>query len=221
MNLPAEKSLEHRRRAVYTALIEHLDANELWEALAHWEDAYAGDLRFSSQRFLSDILVTPQLREKRVRILQSLVRAQSAPMANLLPDPREQLLVYRMRRGRASPVTSSRDPVVVAWCSLMSRMLHNLDNNNRLRMRLYILDQLERSGVASPVRAAIRVWLSEQSRLTLSAASEKDLRRLLNIAYIGLCEYVGPVAADAALNRAFTQLGDEEPDLLPHVRALL
>jgi len=221
ISMASDKSLENRRRAIYTALIQHLSEDELWESIAIWEDVYAGEAHFSAQKFLSDILATPELRSKRVRILQSLIRAQSAPPSSLLPDPREQLLVFRMRRGKASAVTSSRNPAVVACSSLLSRILRNLDDNNRLRMRLFLLDQLEKSGISAPTRAAIRVWLSEQTRLLLASAEAGDLRRLINIAYVGLCEYIGPVAADAALNRAFTQIGDEEPALLPHVRGLL
>lgn len=221
MNHDAGKSVEFRRRAVYTALIQHLSDDELWEALALWEDNYASVENFTAQRFLSDILTTAELRGKRVRILQSLVRALAAPAATLLPDPKEQLLVFRMRRGKTSLVTTSRDPLVVACSSLLSRILKGLDDNNRLRMRLFILDQLEKSRIDMTLRAAVRTWLSEQTRLQLDSAAISDLRKLINLAYIGLCEYIGPVAADSALNRAYQGLASEEPELLPNLRQLL
>jgi hypothetical protein len=221
MSASTEKSLEYRRRAVYTALIQHLDGDELWEALALWEDNYAASANFSAQRFLSDVLNTPELRGKRVRVFQGLIRMLASPASDLLPDPREQLLVYRMRRGKTSAVTSSRDPAVVACSSLLARILRGLDENNRLRMRLFILDQLEKSGIDVAMRAAVRTWLSDQTRLALDTATIGDLRRLINLAYIGLCEYVGPVAADAALNKAFRGISEEEAELLPQLRTLL
>jgi len=221
MNHDASKSVEFRRRAVYTALIQHLADDELWEALALWEDNYAAVENFTAQRFLSDILTSAELRGKRVRILQSLVRALSAPASTLLPDPKEQLLVFRMRRGKTSRVTTSRDPLVVACSSLLSRILRGLDDNNRLRMRLFILDQLEKTRIDMTLRAAVRTWLSEQTRLQLDNAAVSDLRKLINLAYIGLCEYIGPVSADAALNRAYQALAEEEPELLPNLRQLL
>jgi hypothetical protein len=221
MNHDASKTVEFRRRAIYTALIQFLADDDLWEALALWEDNYAAVANFTAQRFLSDILTTAELKAKRVRILQSLVRSLSAPAHTLLPDPKEQLLVYRMRRGKTSAVTSSRDPLVVACSSLLSRILKGLDDNNRLRMRLFILDQLEKSRIDVVMRSAVRTWLSEQTRLQLDNAALSDLRKLINLAYIGLCEYIGPVAADAALNRAYQAIADEEPDLLGNLRQLL
>ena len=93
-------SIENRRRAVYTALIEHLSGDALWEALVLWEDVYAADAAFSVQKFLSDVLVTPELRARRVTILQGMVRALGQAPSALLPDPREQLMAYRLRQGR-------------------------------------------------------------------------------------------------------------------------
>lgn len=215
-------SLENRRRAVYTALIEHLSGDELWESLVHWEDAHAGDATFSGHRFLSDILVTPEMRGKRSRILQSLVKAMSAPPHTLLPDPREQLLVYRMKRGKAaSSAAVSRDPRVAACASLLSRLLRNMDNDTRLRMRLFILESVDRSKLPATTRDAVRSWMNDQTRLVLESADPRDLQRLVNLAYVGLCEYIGPVKADAALSAALRQLADEEPDLLAHTRDLL
>lgn len=215
-------SLENRRRAVYTALIEHLDGDDLWEALVLWEDVHAGSAAFSTQKFLSDILTTPALRAQRVRILQSLVRTQSLPAASLLPDPREQLLAYRLRQGKVvSTAANSRDTTVAACAGLIARVLAGLDGNNRLRMRLWILDNIERTRLPATVRHAVRQWLSDQGRLTLMAAEPEHLRLLVNLAYIGLCEFIGPVAADAALNRAVQQLGQEEPHLADPCRALL
>jgi hypothetical protein len=221
MNHDASKSIEFRRRAVYTALIQHLSDDELWDALALWEDNYAAVENFTAQRFLSEILTTTELRGKRVRILQSLVRALSAPASTLLPDPKEQLLVFRMRRGKTSRVTTSRNPLVRSCSSLLSNILRNLDDNNRLRMRLFILDQLEKSRIDMAMRVAVRSWLSEQTRLQLDNATVTDLRKLINLAYIGLCEYIGPVAADTALNRACQVVAEEEPELLGDLRQLL
>ena len=70
-------------------------------------------------------------------------------------------------------------------------------------------------------RTAVRVWLSEQGRLALDKADPADLRKLVNITYVGLCEYVGPVAADAALERAVRAVNAEEPALTPTLRQLL
>lgn len=215
-------SVENRRRAVYTALLEHLSGDELWESLVHWEDVHAGDPAFSGHRFLSDILVTPEMRARRSRILQSLVKAMSAPPHTLLPDPREQLLAYRLRRGKtATTAAISRDPGVSACASLVSRLLRQVDGDTRLRMRLFILEQVDRSRMPAATRDAIRNWMNEQTRLVLESADRQDLQRLLNLTYVGLCEFIGPVKADAALNQAVRTLADEEPDLLPHARGLL
>lgn len=220
--LPLPMSVENRRRAVYTALIEFLSEDTLWEALALWEDNYANEPAFSVQKFLSEILDTPALRTQRVRILQTMVKMLAAPPATLLQDPREQLLVHRMRRGKSSSsAANSRDPVVGACASLLSRILRGLDTDNRLRMRLFLLDRLERSGLPLATRSAVAAWLSDQTRMTLTSANPADLQRLLNLAYTGLCEYIGPVQADAALARALKQLGEEEPHLLEHARGLL
>lgn len=215
-------SIENRRRAVYTALSTFLEGDRLWEAVTLWEDVYSASPAFSVQKFLGEVLDTPELKAQRVRMLQNMLKLLSAPPATLLPDPREQLLVWRSHRGRnVSAAARSSDPSVTACASLLLRILQGLNGDNRLRMRLFLLAQLERSNLPRETRNAIQSWLNEQNRVTLDQANDGDMQRLLNLAYIGLCEYIGPVAADAALSNAMQGIARDEPELLPHARALL
>ncbi|MOA59688.1 hypothetical protein D3C78_1843690 [compost metagenome] len=52
------------------------------------------------------------------------------------------------------------------------------------------------------LRLRLRDWLEKGGSHGLAGLDLEHLRVLLNLLYIGLCEYLGPVLADQVLTRA-------------------
>ena len=52
----------------------------------------------------------------------------------------------------------------------------------------------------------VRAWLEKGAELDVANLGLEQLRQLLNLLYIGLCEYLGPVVADQRLSMAVQQV---------------
>ena len=65
----------------------------------------------------------------------------------------------------------------------------------------FLVLPLNRLQQPEPVLNAIRAWLS-QRQIIVMPMPEKTLTRIINLAYVALCEYEGPAKADRALHEA-------------------
>ncbi|WP_225579181.1 hypothetical protein [Pseudomonas sp. PDM14] len=70
------------------------------------------------------------------------------------------------------------------------------------RLRRFAAGNLNGMQVDTELRLRLRGWLEQGGTLGLTALGLEQLRMLLNLLYIGLCEYLGPVTADQVLTRA-------------------
>ena len=239
MAIAPDPAITLRRRALYTALHAYLDENALWEALLHWEACYAAQAAFPVQRFLSDILTTPELRSQRPQILRSVVQALAWPEARLLPDPGERLWAYRIGHRAthaptptstpaavAAPVTGARsdargDPLIDAATGFVGRLLDAVDAREQSALRVQVSMALEENRLPLATRRVLQTWLQQRNAQVLSGMGVAELRHLVSAVYVGLCEQMGPVAADAALDRALRALATDAPHLLGVYRSLL
>jgi len=239
MAIAPDPAITLRRRALYTALHAYLDENALWEALLHWEACYAAQAAFPVQRFLSDILTTPELRSQRPQILRSVVQALAWPEARLLPDPGERLWAYRIGHRAthaptptstpaavAAPVTGARsdargDPLIDAATSFVGRLLDAVDAREQSALRVQVSMALEESRLSLATRRALQTWLQQRNPQVLNGMGAAELRHLVSAVYVGLCEQLGPVTADATLDRALRALAADAPHLLGVCRSLL
>ena len=249
MAIAPDPAITLRRRALYTALHAYLDEQALWEALLHWEACYAAQAAFPVQRFLSDILTTPDLRSQRPQILRSVVQALAWPEARLLPDPGERLWAYQIGRHAtpaltptptptptpmpvstpaavAAPVTGAPsdargDPLIDAATGFVGRLLDAVDAREQSALRVQVSMALEESRLSLATRRALQTWLQQRNPQVLNGMGASELRHLVSAVYVGLCEQLGPVAADATLDRALRALAVDAPHLLGVCRGLL
>ena len=243
MAIAPDPAITLRRRALYTALHAYLDEQALWEALLHWEACYAAQAAFPVQRFLSDILTTPDLRAQRPQILRSVVQALAWPEARLLPDPGERLWAYRLARHAphastptppsvspsvpvAVSMTGARDdapgdPLIDAATDFVGRLLDAVDAREQSALRVQVSMALEESRLSLAKRRALQTWLQQRNPQVLNGMGAAELRHLVSAVYVGLCEQIGPVAADATLDRALRALAVDAPHLLGVCRGLL
>lgn len=183
---------EQKKMAIEQGLTPFLSAGSLAFALRLWEAKYAGEPTFALTRFISELGDSAALGAPHGKVLQSLIRALNHP-----PAPP---LVHR----RAVPVPETRetkDDATRACTLLVDTLIDRLPPDQGDGIRRYVIDHLDRLQQPVPVLNAVRAWLSRRQTMAVPIA-ETALTRIVNLAYVALCELVGPTKADRALHEA-------------------
>lgn len=89
---------------------------------------------------------------------------------------------------------------VGAWCALAGILVLVP------RLRRFAAANLGGLHVDGEQRLRVRAWVEQGGGLELGGLPLEQLRQLLNLLYIGLCEYLGPVLADQRLSHAVLQV---------------
>lgn len=195
-------TIAQKKLAIEGALTPYLTDDNLMQALRIWEEKYALQPTFALQRFLNEFCDSATLKAQRSQILQSLIRALSGADGKPLDTSR------RPERGTAAPATAA--PVVAASNSavqcctqLVEAVFARTPGDMHVKMRLFILQSLPGMKLPQMAQRAVHAWLSQQYRIPADVSiEEKALRHLVNLAYISLCEFLGPVKADQILHEA-------------------
>ncbi|PTS85530.1 hypothetical protein DBR00_07070 [Pseudomonas sp. HMWF032] len=200
-------SLATRRRAIYTGLAGHFAEDELLAVLALWENKYADKPPFALNEFLGEVAATCERKLERTKLYRELVGALTGPLSALLPDPEPQLLSWRQRMGVAAPLRVGTDSQARHTFEALSRVLFNaLDAGLLPRLQHFVAGNLSNLSGSNVQRLRVRAWLEQGAELEPAGLGLEQLRQLLNLLYIGLCEYLGPVVADQRLTHAVQQV---------------
>ncbi|WP_181418732.1 hypothetical protein [Pseudomonas alcaligenes] len=196
-------SLSTRRRAIYTGLAGHLSEEELLPLLSLWEAKYADKPPFALNEFLAEVVQRSGRKLERARLYRELVGALTGPVGDLLPDPAPRLQAWRRGAGQGAEEVSGPDALARQTFDALSQALFaQLDAALVPRLRRFAAGNLNAMQLDTELRLRLRGWLEQGGSLGLTALGLEHLRVLLNLLYVGLCEYLGPVAADQALTRA-------------------
>lgn len=196
-------SLTNRRRAIYTGLAGHFAESELMPLLSLWEAKYSDKPPFALNEFLGEVVQRSGRKLERARLYRELVGALTGPATELLPDPSPLLQAWRQGEGQSAEEVSGPDALARQTFDALSQALFALlDADLVPRLRRFAAGNLNSMQVDTELRLRLRGWLEQGGSLGLTALTLEHLRVLLNLLYIGLCEYLGPVAADQVLTRA-------------------
>ncbi|MBB1520084.1 hypothetical protein [Aquipseudomonas guryensis] len=196
-------SLTTRRRAIYTGLAGHFGEDELLPLLSLWEAKYADKPPFALNEFLAEVAQRSGRKLERARLYRELVGALTGPTSNLLPDPAPRVHAWRQGEGLEAEEVSGPDALARQTFDALSQALFGLlDPEMVPRLRRFAAGNLNGMQVETELRLRLRGWLEQGGSLGLTALTLEHLRVLLNLLYIGLCEYLGPVTADQVLTRA-------------------
>lgn len=224
----APMSVAQKRLAIAAGLRPYLQEDYLRDVMAYWETHYSQQPAFAVQRFLNDICNTPLLRSQRSHMLQSVIQSLSRPPEWTASEPVE--VVEPVPTAVAHDATTLLDPVqslhdeqqsqqVACFEALIDTLLARHSVLEADQLRQYVLSHLDRVGLSKDCVRQMRGWLTGQHELQGGRFELKHLQKMVNLLYIGLCEYVGPVKADRALALTVSQLEAEQPDW--PVRSLL
>jgi hypothetical protein len=184
---------EQKKLAIEQGLTPFLGGEPLANALRLWEAKYSRGHTFALTGFISELGDGAALAAPPAKVLQSLFRALNNPPASLP--------AHRDRAASTTEAQGSPGHAIHTCTLLVDTMIDRLPPDKGEEIRRYMLDHLERLPQPTPVLNAIRAWLGQRRTIVLPIP-ETALTRLVNLAYVGLCEYVGPIKADRVLHEA-------------------
>lgn len=210
--LTGQAELTRKRRAVYTALAPHLAPRQLFTALWLWEEEFSHGPTMALQGFLDRLGKRLGTNSPRRRYLhRSLVDALGRPETELAADPMPQMLEFSAGRlpseqDRTAAPYLRYDPVPLrVFSRLMSSFIQALGRHDRSaseKLAGYVAQQLPRLALAPAELAELGQWLNRVRPALSRPLPEATLRAIVHAAYVGACEYFGPVLTDRCLAEA-------------------
>ena len=157
---------------------------------------------------------------ERARLYRELVGALTGSPDNLLPDPEMQLAAWRQGRNEAVRSVASPDAAAqTTFLALNQALLAQMDSSQQQALRGFAAGNLAGMQVSAELSLRLRAWLEQGALDGIESLGIEQLRKLLNLLYIGLCEFFGPVRADRLLSQAVSRV--EEQGLACSARRLL
>jgi hypothetical protein len=209
-------SLVTRRRAIYTGLVRHLPEAELMPILSFWEANYAEKPPFALNEFLGEVVKRCSQKLERASLYRELIGIMNGPATALLPDPLPQLEDWRRGVGvNAAEVSGPEVQARQTFAALSEVLFAALTDVQLHALRQQLSSHLGALGLSTELRLRVRAWLEQGSGLARIQLELEQWRHLLNMIYEGLCEQLGPVAADQLLSRAVRQVDQLQLRLPP------
>jgi hypothetical protein len=201
-----------KRQAIKDALTPFIQGRQLANALILWDEKYSHQTHFALQHYLRELCHDIEVAHLRSRMLQALVAAFSS-----LQDIREARLHQAQRVKKNAGMTTLSGGLsdeLMAFVALVEKLMQSLNDEMSTRTRLYILENLTKVKVTSQERWALQQWLNRITPLKSDLKLDyKVMQHVINLAYVAICEYQGPIKADQVLQQSVGQIKAEFPDL--------
>ncbi|HKK05823.1 MAG TPA: hypothetical protein VKA50_08255 [Gammaproteobacteria bacterium] len=206
------EAIPARRRAVFTGLVPYLHGDDLYTALWLWQDKYSDGPAMALHQFINEFACLIEQQVRRSDIHRSLVAAMSKEAVELAPDPYGDMVAYRERRlpeaklaAAMIPENAAPLPATAILEAVLRSLFLQLDEEYPLvtnKLRRYLSQHLAALGLELAPFSELSQWLSGLREHLNHTYSEVQMRGLLHVAYVGGCEYLGPVQIDTLLARA-------------------
>jgi hypothetical protein len=200
-----------KRQAIQQALSPFIQGNQLASALILWDEKYAHQNHFALQHYLRELCHDVEIAHLRSRMLQALVGAFST-----LQDERQarQQQAQRVRKNIDTKQAEGANRELLVFVALIERLIEGLYDDMATRTRLYILENLTKVKISSQERWALQQWLNRITPLKSDMPLDHTvMQHVINLAYVAVCEYLGPSKADQVLQASVSQIKTEFPDM--------
>lgn len=203
MNL---RDLSFKKRALYTGLRPFLKENELMEALIIWEDRYVHQPKFSLRYYTADLAKRLKRERDEKVMLLNLVVSMNKPESELLPDPSPALRIYKKNRVQNREMeTQLRE--IQAVSLLIDKWLELVQSPATIDIGQFVTNNVDRLNLDPDLTVEFTRWMqNNQYRMQPPRVRLQDLRRLINLFYVGFSEYLGIKRTDHLLKEAVQRL---------------
>lgn len=182
----------------------------LANALILWDEKYAHKPTFALQHFLRELCTDLEIAHMRSRMLQALVSAFSS-----LQDDRQSRTFTSYPTRTITPsqtYNTSSSPMLLMFAALVEHLIDAPGGDNSTRIRLYVLENLEKIPLLTQERWAFQSWLNQIAPLTGTTPNINTMQQVINLAYVALCEYLGPIKADQFLQNTVSEMQKAHPN---------
>lgn len=194
--------LKTRRRAIYTGLRPYFDEPTLLEIMTLWQAKYSDKPKFAFTEFLSEICQARELRAQRAQILSAIFKALALPEHALLPDPLDTV----DQVSDSSVALLECDQTTLILMRFFDALMARLSSQHASSVRRYMLEQLKQLALDEQRLSYVRDWLAQLASTVFIRLTLAEMRMLVNLAYIAMCELLGPVKADQLLALTIKEL---------------
>ncbi len=200
-----------KRQAIKDALTPFIQGRQLANALNLWDEKYSHQNHFALQHYLRELCHDVEVAHLRSRMLQSLVTAFSS-----LQDERQarQQQAQRVRRNVVSNMSSGYMNELMVFVLLVEKLIESLNDEMATRTRLYVLENLTKVKITSQERLVLQQWLNRITPLRHDLKlNHTVMQHVINLAYVAICEYQGPIKADQVLQTSVSEIKAEFPEI--------
>lgn len=200
-----------KRQAIKDALTPFIQGRQLANALNLWDEKYSHQNHFALQHYLRELCHDVEVAHLRSRMLQSLVTAFSS-----LQDERQarQQQAQRVRKNIVSNISSGYMNELMVFVLLVEKLIESLNDEMATRTRLYVLENLTKVKITTQERLVLQQWLNRITPLRHDLKlNHTVMQHIINLAYVAICEYQGPIKADQVLQTSVSEIKAEFPEI--------
>jgi hypothetical protein len=198
--------LEYKRRAIYTVLSEVISEQNLLDVMWHWQNIYSEKSQFEINHFLTDCKNIPEIASSRSWLYRKIIVLLVSEKNELLEDPWPLMLAYKKNIDELNNISSVSDE---NWSEIFTTVIHELfsklHSDTQRSVSRYIIQNLSQLKLPQSLANSFHVWTDKKSIIDTHEADRAQLKKLLNLAYIAICEFVGPIQADQFLSNAIKE----------------
>lgn len=205
------QTITHDRTiAIRQALSTFLDASQVSEALRLWQEKYASEPTFSVQYFARECCILFGVESQRTQLIKSLVR---------------ELYMQKVSTDGQGKAVMPGGPQASAAAQVFQQLLVELVNSaggmQARNITHFVEAGLARTGLDAASLPLVQHWLRQGGTNLKIALPQQVMVKIINLAYIGLCEFVGPIKADQLLHEAVCRVASSRHGKLFHPEQLL
>jgi hypothetical protein len=195
--------LVYKRRAIYTVLAEVISEQQLLDVMWHWQDFYSEKSQFELNHFLSDCKNIPEIANSRSILYRKIIALLVTENKEILADPLPLMLAYQQDKNVFDNVpTVNNENWSEVFTTVMTELFSQLRSDTQHSVSRYVAQHLTKLKLPQSLAYSFHVWTDQRHLIVTHEANRAQLKQLLNLTYIAICEFIGPVKADQFLSDA-------------------
>lgn len=203
-----------------------MDPITLEKAMNHWSKNYQ-TRPYALQHFLQDVCDTDELRRQHKMLLLTIMRELTQAKQHIQEEvesessssPTKRGFFRRGKRNKAKTAdyaifsVDASVPIVTAFTTLIPALLQGAEGKNSEQLKNYVCNHLFSFKLDSRTDNSLYLWFKKGEQQDELRLSEQQMREIVNLIYVGCCEYYGPVNADRWMAHCIKQVQAQFGDL--------
>jgi hypothetical protein len=214
--------IEYKRRAIYTVLAKVVNEQTLLDVMWHWQNTYSNNSLFELNKFLSDYKDIAEIANNRSLLYREMVALLVSEKKDILQDPWPLMVKHQRESNSSEPVKAEeKEDWSIVFTTVIDKLFYSLRSDTQKSMFNYMIQQLDKIELPILLKESFYLWIHKKSVIDTKGADLEQLKKLLNLVYIALCEFIGPVKSDLFLSNAIKETCSIHKDNKLDARLLL